>query len=121
MSCSNLEEILGNPLNFSGNTNAFNNTLINCPKLVTIKFVPNCINKTLSPNQSPLLSDTSLISIANGLDGSVSGQSLGLHTTPKNRCSEIIGSITNGIFEIDTNGNTTLTDFITETKGWTLA
>ena len=78
--------------------------------------------------QSSLLTDASLVSIANGLCAAHTSK-LQLHATPKARCSALMGTVsqvtdssgTYDFFTQDANGTVTLADFITTTKGWTLA
>jgi len=101
-----------------------------CAALETVRFAENCIGKT-NPNNftmsfSSLLTNESLVSIANGLyEGAA--KTLTLHATPKAACSTIMGTVsldaggTYHIFTADDSGNTSLADFITNTKGWTLA
>ena len=106
-----------------------NNPFSSCPKLEEVRFAENCIGQH-SPNSlsmtSAVLSDESLISIANGLcEGAA--KTLSLNSTRKTDCDAIMGTVTMDeyetyhIFTADLNGNTSLTDFITNIKGWTLA
>ena len=75
-----------------------------------------------------LLTDDSLCQIANALCATHTS-TLTLHATPKARCSTLMGTVssvtddtgTYNFFTQDENGTTTLADFITQTKGWTLA
>ena len=90
------------------------------PILEDITFANGTIYESVTFN-SPNLTDASLVSIANGLDGTVTGKTLTHHATAKARCGQIAGTVTEGVFAIDAQGSTTLTDFITQTKGWTLA
>lgn len=119
--CPNLKEILGEPLDFSANTAAFNSTFAGDELLETVRFVPSCINRSLDLYSCPSLSDDSVISIANGLDETATGYSLRLYTTQKTRCGLIVGVVSSGLFVQDDAGTMTLTDFITTVKGWTLA
>lgn len=68
---------------------------------------------------SPVLSDATLISVANAL--TVGSYTLTLHATAAARCAEITGTVSDGVFTADSGGTTTLTEFITTTKGWSLA
>jgi len=78
--------------------------------------------------QSPLLTDQSLVSIANGFCA-LHTSTLTLHATPKAKLSTIMGTVsqvtddtgTYDFFTADENGTVTLMDFITNTKGWTVA
>lgn len=105
--------------------------------LENVTIVPNTCGKldlnTYSGNNltflhSSLLTDESLISIANGLCADYVS-TLQLHTIPKVRCDEILGTVITqtdddevyDFFAADSLGTVTLTEFITTTKGWTLA
>lgn len=125
--CTNLETITtefdcSNVLS-TGQMNAFGN----CNKLKDIRFTANTIKISTPIQQSSQLSDASLVSIANGLNESVSGQSLTLHATPKAKLSTIMGTVTMDstntfhIFTADGSGTTSLADFIVNTKGWAIA
>lgn len=73
---------------------------------------------------SDKLTADSLINIANHLKALSNGdeaQTLTLHATSKTLCGNTNGTVSDGVFVKDTNGNMNLTDFITNTKGWTLA
>lgn len=117
---TNVETISGE-LDFTNATNVahiFNGDT----KLREVRFKANTLKISIAYiNTSPLLSDASLISIANGLNGSVTGQSITLHATPKARCSEIMGVNSSGTFIASDSGTLSLADFITTVKGWTLA
>lgn len=77
---------------------------------------------------SSLLTDASLCQIANALCATHTS-TLTLHATPKARCSTLMGTVsqvtddtgTYDFFTQDGSGTVTLADFITNTKGWTLA
>ena len=79
-------------------------------------------------SQSSLLTDASLVSMANGLCAAHTSK-IQLHATPKARCSTLMGTVsqvtddtgTYDFFTADANGTVSLADFITTTKGWTLA
>lgn len=117
---SRLEEIVGE-LDFSNATNV-NHIFNGASKLREVRFKANTLKISMAYiNTSPLLSDASLISIANGLNGSVTGQSITLHETPKARCGEIMGANSSGAFVASDSGTLSLADFITTVKGWTLA
>lgn len=68
---------------------------------------------------SSALTNASLVSIANALP--TASATLTLHATPKANLSTIVGTVTDGTFTADENGTVTLMDFITNTKGWTVA
>lgn len=81
-----------------------------------------------SLSESPLLTDDSLLQIANALCSTYTSV-LTLHATPKAKLSTITGTVsqvtddtgTYDFFTADENGTVTLLDFITNTKGWTVA
>lgn len=119
-----IEEIHGE-LNFTNTTNA-SNAFNNASKLREVRIKPNSIRINASGisfyfKSCASLSNESLISIANGLDGTATGLTLELHATAKNNCSSIMGNNDNGTFVADENGTMSLADFITNVKGWTLA
>lgn len=123
-SCSNLTTIIG--LDFSGATNTAN-MFNGCSKLANLTVKQNSCSISVSYQWSPNLSDVSLVSVANSL---VQGSgTLTLHSTPKARCQSLMGTIsqitdasgTYDFFTQDASGTVTLADFITNTKGWTLA
>lgn len=100
------------------------NTFANCTSLEEIRIKPNTINKTVVNNnfqRCTKLSDDSLVSIANGLDDAAHSLSISLPNSIKTRCGQIVGTVADGVFTQDAAGSVTLTDFITNTKGWTLA
>lgn len=115
-----LEEIDGSPLAVPTNCQVSNMFQL-CPALQQVRFAQSGIYESLAFTQSSLLTDATLISIANGLNSAVSSKSITLHSTPKTRCGQIVGTVTDGVFTQDDTGSVTLTDFITTTKGWTLA
>ena len=99
-------------------------TFANCFALQEIRIVPGSIKLTVANNNfqgCTALSDDSIVSISNGLDGSATGQRISLPNAIKTRCGQIVGTVADGVFTKDTAGSVTLTDFITTTKGWTLA
>lgn len=122
-SCSNLEEIYGEPFDTSGIVNSSSMpSFQSCSNLKKITFVNSCINFNIAFEHSPLLEDNTLISIANGLNSTAIGQTFKLNTTPKVRCSSIMGIVNGqGIFEESSSGTMSLEEFITIEKGWTLS
>lgn len=86
-----------------------------------IRFVPNSAKISWQMNSSQNVSDDTLISIANALDGTAADKTLKIHATPKARCQTLMGTVADGLFTADASGTVTLADFITNTKGWTLA
>lgn len=108
---------------YSGGYN-FRSMFNECTALEEIRFVPNSIlwmNYQLF-NVSQVLSDASLISIANGLaEGATNYNTITLLSTPKARCSTLMGNVdNNNLFVANVNGTTSLAAFITNIKGWTL-
>lgn len=94
--------------------------------LEEIRFVPNSMsyNGTYQLGQHGKLSDDSLVSIANAMDASGSvnvTKTVKLHSTASGKLPTIMGTVSDGFFTLDPNGTTTLLDFITQTKGWTIS
>ncbi len=90
-------------------------------RIKEIRFVPNTAKVNWQMNVCENISDDTLVSIANALDGTATGLTLTIHATPKARCQTLMGTVSGGLFTIDAGGTVTLADFITQTKGWTLA
>ena len=101
--------------NTAGNYNSF----WGCLKLVDVRFPQNHAATDWVFKWSPNLSDATLVSVANAL--TVGSYTLTLHATASARCAEITGTVSDGVFTADSGGTTTLTEFITTTKGWSLA
>lgn len=95
------------------------NPFYNCMKLVDVRFTPNSAQQDWVFKWSPALSGETLVSAANAL--TVGSYTLTLHATAAARCAEIVGTVSDGVFTADSGGTTTLTEFITTTKGWSLA
>lgn len=103
-------------------------TFARCSALEYINFAPNKCNMPLLMGDSLALTDRGLVAIANGLYYG-SAYTVTLHATPKARCTQILGTVsqvtdggeTYDVFTQDSSGTVTLADFITNTKGWTLA
>lgn len=95
------------------------NPFYNCAKLVDVRFTPNSAQQDWVFKWSPALSDATLVSAANAL--TVGSYTLTLHATASARCAEITGTVSDGAFTASSSGTTTLVDFITTTKGWSLA
>lgn len=121
--CSNLKTIESTAA-FGGNqflrkeVTAYN-PFFHCTKLVDVRFTPNSAQQDWVFKWSPALSDETLVSAANAL--TVGSYTLTLHATAAARCAEIVGTVSDGAFTADSGGTTTLTEFITTTKGWSLA
>lgn len=115
-----LEEIGGTPLHIPAGANV-SSMFGGCTSLKEIRFAPNGVHESISLNQSSQLSSNSLVSLGNGLSDSASAKSITLHSDSKTLCGQIVGTVSDGVFTQDDTGSVTLTDFITNTKGWTLA
>lgn len=116
----------GNLINWTYNTTAAVIYFPTGSALEEIRFVPNSMsyNGTYQLAQHGNLSDNSLVSIANAMDASGSvnvTKTVKLHATAAGKLSMIMGTVTDGVFALDQNGTTTLLDFITQTKGWTVS
>lgn len=131
------ESLLG--LNFSlvGGANYRIGGMTNLKPLKNVTCKPNTLGQLdmIASNRnwwnlsgSSLLTDASLCQIANALCATHTS-TLTLHATPKARCSTLMGTVssvtddtgTYDFFTADANGTVSLADFITTTKGWTLA
>lgn len=95
------------------------NPFYSCAKLVDVRFTPNSAQQDWVFKWSPALSGETLVSAANAL--TVGSYTLTLHATAAARCAEIVGTVSDGVFTASSSGTTTLVDFITTTKGWSLA
>ena len=115
-SCRSLISVTGGSLDLSAATNVTNFAKF-AEKLKTISFVGSSIKVSITFDGAKSLTDDSLVSIVNGLNGTVTGQTLTLDSTVKPKLSNIMGTVTDGVFSIDAQGSTTLMDFATVTKG----
>ena len=138
--CYTLETI--DTLDFTNVVNTIQ-TFYRCDLLKNIRFKLNTVKVSFGfPHSSKLANNasdtgydyTSLISIANGLNEDVNGQTLTLQTVPKSRIIDGQGNPTNYImgtvdldesqtyhvFTEDPNGTVPLATFITNTKGWSI-
>lgn len=106
---------------FSSVINSKNANISISQYIEEMRYKPNTLSVSQNLDQALGLSDVSLVSIANGLNAAAEGNTLTVNSTKKTRCNEILGHISGGTFVIDASGTVTLTDFITNTKGWTLA
>lgn len=129
--CTSVKTITGTPFSLTGpfNTATVGYRPFNCRNLVDVRFYENLSAQTIYFLLAPALSDASLVSLANGLQVSEGSAVLNLHATPKTKLGSIYGyteSVTRGAetydrFVADASGAVTLMDFITNTKGWTVA
>lgn len=122
-------EILGSPLDFSSVTNAnsssWGNTQAKVP--LSIRYKPNTLHVNHNISGEGTLTQDSIISIANGLK--FGNHTLALHANVKVMCTNLRGTVsqeedgdvTYDFFTADTSGAVTLENFITQTKGWTIA
>lgn len=90
--------------------------------LEEIRFVPDSMSYsgTYQLGRHGNLSNDSLVSIANAMDSS-NPQTIVLHADAKSKLSSIVGTVAAGVFTIAAGGAVTLLDFISNTKGWTVA
>lgn len=105
----------------------YGNAFYNCSKLETIRFVPGTMSMATTGwylSWCAKLTDESLVSIANALKDTYAG-TITFHATPKARLSTIMGTVTSdgtlSTFAIDDSGTVSLMDFLTTTKGATIA
>lgn len=114
-----LEVIDGIPIDMA-HSNTYTAMFGNCHSLCSIRIKPHSVVMDLSISDSPLDID-SLISIANGLSENVSWKTLTLKSDRKSMCDSINGYVNAGEFIKSDSGSISLTEFITNTKGWTVA
>lgn len=121
-----VESIIGpigfnNPTDYTTTKNAFN-----VSTLKDIEFIPNQIIYDISFTNTDILTDDSIVSICNGLNETVADKTLTMSSTVKTKMNNMNGIVTipSGelyhIFTLDENGTTTLSNFITNIKGWTV-
>lgn len=118
-----LKTIDGIPLDFSSLSHNITDFCQNDELLENILFEQNTLSRNIAFRWSPNLTNESLISVANCL---VAGNSvITLHATNKANCNTIMGYVDNtkgyDVFVADESGTVTLSEFITITKGWSLA
>jgi len=117
--CYALKKITGSPLDATNSSNT--NMFYSASALEEVRFKPDTIKNSIDMSGSSLLTNNTLMSVANGLNSSVTGKTLKLHATPKATCATIMGTNNSGTFEADAQGSLSLSDFITTVKGWTLS
>lgn len=127
----NLKFVLGTPLDFTKVTGAgYANWVMASgswtPTDVYCRYAPNTlhINQDIS---GATFTDDTMVSIANGLQSGA--HKLTLHADMKTKCQTIMGTVsqateggaTYDFFTASASGTVTLENFITQTKGWTIA
>jgi len=128
-----VHKILGLPFLATSVTNNNYGAFSQDNSLNEIYFVPNKTTGAMSFNIYNVFVDDTLVSIANAMNAE-SANTLTLGTTSKARLSAIVGTVsqktyneytdteeTYDFFTADESGTVTLMDFITNTKGWTVA
>jgi len=115
-------QVLGE-IDLSGLTASLISTLV---KTIEIHFKPNSLSLAVNEASKSTWTNQVAISLANALKESVSN-TITLKSSARPMFDLILGTVsldetqTYHIFTADVNGTTTLTEFITQTKGWTLA
>jgi len=61
------------------------------------------------------------VKFANALNAAASGLTATFHATVKSQLATTMGTVTDGLFTQDASGTVSLQNFITNTKGWTIA
>lgn len=94
-----------------------------------VRFVPNTLSLNVSTQviNSRVLDDNSLVSFCNCL--TARNGTVALSSENKRRCASLPGTVsqctddtgTYDFFTADASGNVTLENFVTQTKGWTIA
>ena len=118
--CSSLETLNLSNWDMTSAT-GFGNAFRQCYSLTNVILTDAVLPKlNISFADCNLLTDASLVNIANALFAGAA-KTLTLHATPKASVSRIMGIVQNDKFTISELGTVTLMDFITNTKGWTVA
>lgn len=113
--------ITGTPLDFSGLT-AWQNTL-GMIGLKEVRFAPSSLKMasiSIDNAYTAAFSDDTWVSFANALYSATAG-TFGVGATAQATIAAIMGTVSDGVFTKDASGSMSLSDFITTTKGWTLA
>lgn len=119
--CSRLKTITSITTDKVTTDSSFLNTFRSCSALEDITIVGN-ISAAISFANSSKLTNNSLMNIANALNFSVTGKTITLHATSKTNCNNILGYNNGGTFELSGSGTQmSLTDFILNVKGWSIA
>ena len=115
--CANLVTLDGT---FSAGADVtFNEAFRSCGALVDVRFLADTVYSNLSFQYSPLLSTASLLSITNGLNTGAATKTLTMHDTAKTNMNNIMVDNVGGVAVTGTA--MTLTAFVTNIKGWTIA
>lgn len=113
--------ITGTPLDFSGLT-VWNET-IRMIGLKEVRFAPSSLKMasiSIDNACTAAFSNDTWVSFANALYSATAG-TFGVGATAQATIASIMGTVSDGVFTKDASGNVSLSDFITTTKGWTLA
>ncbi len=123
--CSKLETVNSSKpfgIKYITNQASYYNPFYGCAALKEVRFERQIATTDWVFKWSPNLSDTTLISVANAL--TLGSQTLTLHATAAARCAEIKGRTeydSDGEhFTAAEDGDITLEDYITSTKGWSI-
>ena len=112
----NLEAVYGT-IDFT-NASYVSNFTVSSTKITHMRFKPDSLKVTFNMQYSPIDDDT-IVSLANCLDGTVTGQILYINnSTAKARCSTLMGNNINGVFVKDENGTMNVKEFVSTVKGW---
>lgn len=118
----NLKRIIGE-LDFSSITTSGNvsQVFMNCNNLEEVRFTPNSLKVSITMNYvGAMFSNDTIISIANMLNASASGQTLSASLRFYSKFAAIMGDVTDGLFVENASGTMTLSNFVTSVKGWNL-
>ncbi len=90
--------------------------------ITDMRFAPNTLSFSIDfITKFTAVNAATLVSLANCLKDDVTGQTLTVTSGQKAICDSTMGVISGGLFVEDQSGSVTLTDFITNTKGWTVS
>lgn len=90
-------------------------------EITDFRIKRNSISTSPSSNWGPAntWSNATFVSLANGFNPTAAG-TFKMTANQIAKCATIIGTVTDGLFVEDASGTVTLSDFIANTKGWTL-
>lgn len=117
-----LERIIGSLIDFSSilTSSSYMTPFLNCPHLQDVRFAENTLARRINFAPCVAFSLDTLISLANSLSSTVPSN-IQLPNSKRSITEATYGTVTDGIFAADPSGTMTLADFITTTKGWTIA